>query len=356
MVLRLLHPLLPNSVVERTAKGLRRQRPVANRIRDTIWSIDDLLAHIRDAYPSNETLTRKELLHKTMILIMIFAASRPVEIARMETPSPGDVGQVEARLRAIAKQRGTERTSVIIHKVSIRALCPLEALKEWLRRRGDVASPHLFTLEVRAAVPAAHTRAVGRGPDGAAPIPNQRALPGQPGVTPFHISTTPRTTAKRTLYKDLTSTYVRTAFKAIMLAAGIPDRYAPYSIRHAVVTALYQRGASDEEVGAYGRWAPGSRVPRLFYFIHATDGSWIGEKLLAEQPSLKEETQHELEESEGAEGQEEQSEADSAGAGDPDGCAELLRSAVLHDSDDREGHGLDQHSHTPPSSRFSPTW
>jgi hypothetical protein len=109
-----------------------------------------------------------------------------------------------------------------------------------------------------------------------------------------------------------------------MLAAGIPSRYPPYSIRHAVVTALYQRGATDEEVASYGRWALGSRVPRLFYFIRTTDGAWIGEKLLSEQPSLREEvlTQQTLEESEDAETGDNQSTTDSSGASDIQGRAE----------------------------------
>jgi hypothetical protein len=290
MVLQLLHPMQANSPMGRMAKGMRREHPAAGRLRNTIWNIDDLLSHINTAYPRNEELTREELLHKTMLLIMIFAASRPIELARMETPKPSDLSADEAHVRAVQKQRGSERTSVVIHRVSITSLCPLEALREWLRKRGDNASSRLFTRESPESGPKRRTLASARDA--------------------VH-------------YKELTSTYVRSAFKKILLAAGIPDRYTPYSIRHAVVTALFQRGASDEEVGAYGRWAPGSRVPRLFYFIRATDGAWIGEKLLVEQPSLKNETslQEGTEESEAAEEGDEQPEADSSGSGEADGRA-----------------------------------
>jgi hypothetical protein len=324
MMMRLWHPDTEGNAMGRMAQGLRREFPVADRIKDTIWDIDVLLRHLQEAYPRNDLLTRTQLLHKTLLLFMVFAASRPVELARMESPDPRDVGVEEARLRAIPKQRGGERTSVIIHKVSIASLCPLEALKEWLQRRGDSTSPRLFTRETRT-------------------------------VAAAKRSTTPSPRTGR--YRELTTTNIRAAFKSLMLAAGIPERYKPYSIRHAVVTALFRRGASDEEVVAYGRWAPGSRVPRIFYFIHGTDGTWIGEKLLAEQPSLRDEAhlQQGLGEDESAEGGDEQSETDSSGASEADGCAERQRSAVLHESADREGHGHEQGSPLPGSS-ISPTW
>jgi hypothetical protein len=312
MLLQLFHTQgAANGMMERMGKGLRREFPRTDGVKDTIWDIDVLLNYIHATYPQNESLARKELLHKTMLLFMIFAASRPVELARMETPDPKDVGPDEARVRAIPKQRGNERTSVVIHRVSTATLCPLQALKEWLRRRGDQASPQLFTREVQRSARAARTS---RQED-ASPLPN--------------------------LYQALTSTYIRAEFKKMMLSAGIPGRYPPYSIRHAVVTALFARGASDEEVVAYGRWSRGSRVPRLFYFIHATDGAWIGEKLLAEQPALRSEahTRREPEESEDAEVESGGSEGDSSRGSDTEEGAERQQSAVLHDPQAREGHG-----------------
>jgi site-specific recombinase XerD len=313
MLLQLFHGT-GNDMMERMGKGLRREFPRTDGIKDTIWDIDVLLNYIQSTYPRNEDLTREELLHKTMILFMVFAASRPVELVRMETPDPRDVGSDEARVRAIPKQRGNERTSVIIHKVSTTSLCPLEALKEWLRRRGDI-SPLLFTGEFRSSSAAGHSMASACASRGHPPAGSRGCPPRQRGITSRQHVTPPVADEAPTNCRGLTTTYVRAAFKALMVAAGIPERYPPYSIRHATVTALFQRGASDEEVVAYGRWARGSRVPRLFYFIHATDGAWIGQKLLAEQPALRgEATLRELsEEGEETEAEDEQPSASSSG-------------------------------------------
>jgi integrase len=319
-ILQLLHPLAGNSAMDRMAKGLRHRFPVANRVRDAIWDIDVLLAHLQRAYPSNKALSREELLHKTMMLFMIFTASRPVELTRMETPDPKDVGADQALLRAIPKQRGGERTSVIVRRVSITSLCPLEALKEWLLRRHDDASPHLFTREVGRSAAVCHRKASACAPCGSSATKGQRGPQGRRGNTSSRHLTTPAAADTPTAFVDLTTNYIRAAFKSIMVAAGVPPHYTPYSIRHAVVTALFRRGASDEEVVAYGRWTPGSRVPRLFYFIHATDGTWIGEKLLEDQPSLQDEAtlQNALEESERAEVGDEQPETDSSETGESD--------------------------------------
>jgi hypothetical protein len=285
-VIQLIHPLSEASALHQYAKALRRKFPVANRVRDTIWDLDVLLGHLRVAYGDNTALSDHQLMVKTMMLIMIFAASRPVELARMEMPSAEDVGDTEARLRATPKQRGSERTSVIVHRVSLTSLCPLAALKEWLRRRRDV-SPLLFRLRLGERAAADHAPAQVRAEEGMTLVRSQGPPSGLPGNTSQRHVTPPSTTCSSSGYRDLTSRDVAAAFKAVMLAAGIPTRYSAYSIRHATVTALFARGASDEQVAAFGRWAPGSRVPRLFYYIRATDGTWIGKKLLEEQPALQ---------------------------------------------------------------------
>jgi hypothetical protein len=285
-IVQMIHPLGETSALHLLGKAIRRKYPVANRVRDTIWDLDVLLDHLRTAYPNNEALTPKVLMNKTMILIMVFAASRPAELARMEMPAAGDVGETEARLRATPKQRGSERTSVIVHKVSLTSLCPLAALKAWLRKQRDV-SPWLFTCELGGQAAADPSEAGCRAPGDAVPVGSRGAPRGLSGSTSLPAARPPDIACPPRGFRDLTTRDVSTAFKAIMAAAGIPPRYPAYSIRHATVTALFTRGASDEEVAAFGRWAPGSRVPRLFYFIRATDGTWIGKKLLEEQPALK---------------------------------------------------------------------
>jgi site-specific recombinase XerD len=250
-VLQMLHPLGDWCALAQFAKALRRRYPTVNRIRDTIWDLDVLLNYLQARYADNGQLSEEDLLVKAMLLLMVFAASRPVELARMELPAAEEVGESQALLRSIPKQRGTERTSVPVHRLSIDALCPLLTLKAWLLRRKDT-SQLLF-----------------------------RRRP------PACALENPTTAGPGPCYQDLTTGYIRGKFRAVMRAAGIPAHYPPYTIRHATVTALFSRGASDEEVAAFGRWAPGSKVPRLFYYIRATDGTWIGKKLISEQPALK---------------------------------------------------------------------
>jgi hypothetical protein len=268
-VLQLVHPLSDHSALARMGQALRREFPKQGGVRDTIWDLDVLLAHVQAAYKDNGALSRKQLMDKTMLLIMVFGMSRPAEIARMEMPQPGDIGREEACLRTIPKQRGTVRTPVVIRKASIAALCPLAALTAWLEVRQNDPSPCLFTE-------------------------GRRERAAAPGESPERARQTnafaPASTSTRAA--DLSTAYIRRAFRAIMDDAGIPQRYKPYTIRHATVTALFMRGASDEQVAAFGRWARDSRVPRLFYYIHATDGAWIGKTLLAEQPALETEFLH----------------------------------------------------------------
>jgi site-specific recombinase XerD len=39
--------------------------------------------------------------------------------------------------------------------------------------------------------------------------------------------------------------------RQLMTAAGIPKHYVAYSIRHALITALFEAGLDEKEVNAY---------------------------------------------------------------------------------------------------------
>jgi hypothetical protein len=312
--LQLIHPVGEFNALAQMAKALRRKFPSVPAVRDTIWDLDVLLVHLQANYADNAALSDEKLMHKAMLLIMIFGMSRPGEIARMGVPPPGDVGESEARLRVAPKQRGTELTPVILRKASIAALCPLAALTEWLRRR-PVAARLLFSKRVGGRLASDGVGALAPAHGGPAPAGGVATPPRTPGraqkAKPTEVAPPPAR------YADLQTRDVSAAFHIIMREAGIPDRYPAYSIRHAAVTALFMRGANDEEVAAFGRWARGSRVPRLFYFIHATDGTWMGERLLREQPALKDEfLRLRGTERSGAEAGDEPSETDSSPAGD----------------------------------------
>jgi hypothetical protein len=72
---------------------------------------------------------------------------------------------------------------------------------------------------------------------------------------------------------------IRKFLAKILKDAKIPDVYKPYSIRHAVITALFQAGFNEREVNAYTGHSNNSHTA-LNYYYHL-DRMWAG-KTLAE--------------------------------------------------------------------------
>jgi hypothetical protein len=125
-----------------------------------------------------------------------------------------------------------------------------------------------------------------------------------------------------------------------MAAAGIPPRYTPYCITHAVVSKLFSRTASLEQVTTFVRWARGSRVPLLFYNINTTDGEWIGARLIQEHPELGDANAlHSGGASDASEADDEQS-AETASTGDDEASTGADEHPSLPRLASREGHGL----------------
>jgi hypothetical protein len=63
---------------------------------------------------------------------------------------------------------------------------------------------------------------------------------------------------------------------------GIPDRFKPYSIRHALITDLYRRGLSESEVNAYTGHSHRSHTT-LNYYYHL-DKNWVGASIATSFP------------------------------------------------------------------------
>jgi hypothetical protein len=276
-ILELVNPHSEHNLVAQLARGMARLSPSAAKVRDSIFDIDVLLTHLADAYSDNDALSREDLRTKTMMLVMIFSACRPAELARMELPPSEDVRREEVRLRTITKQRGGALVSVVVRRISEPAICPVAAVQAWLQRRGDIALPYLL---VRCD---GEETAVDTKPDaGSHAADDMRAAPSR-NVSPMLLGgPVAECDASSSAFspprnpRTLTAREICAAFRTVMAAAGIPPRYTPYCIKHAVVTKLFSRGASLEQVNTFGRWARGSRVPLLFYNITSTDGQWIG--------------------------------------------------------------------------------
>jgi hypothetical protein len=65
--------------------------------------------------------------------------------------------------------------------------------------------------------------------------------------------------------------------KILMQDAGIPSHYTTYSIRHALITALFDRGLSEPEVNAYTGHSNNAHTALTHYFH--LDGRWVGDQL-----------------------------------------------------------------------------
>jgi site-specific recombinase XerD len=56
------------------------------------------------------------------------------------------------------------------------------------------------------------------------------------------------------------------ALKQLLADAGIPGTYLPYSIRHALITYLYELGFSEIQVNAYTGRSPNYHTTIRFYY------------------------------------------------------------------------------------------
>jgi hypothetical protein len=213
------------------SRSLGKGAPTATRRYDTIWDINCLLQWIRQDWPDNAVLCDVDLQTKAMLLIMIFSACRLAELARMERPSEEHTAEGVMALFTVTKQFQEEKRRIVIRKVSTPSLCPVSTTKAWMERSKGREREWLFYRQVD--------------------------------------------------QKWSTAT-ICTQFLRAMRAAGIPDHFTAYSVKHAVVTKLFKLGATEEQVNAYGGWAQGSRTARRWYDIATMEEEWLGARLVGE--------------------------------------------------------------------------
>jgi site-specific recombinase XerC len=76
------------------------------------------------------------------------------------------------------------------------------------------------------------------------------------------------------------------ALKALLAAAGIPNVYLPYSIRHALINELYAAGLDEKQVNAYTGHSHNYHTTLEFYYH--LDKQWVGNQLAAQANTLPE--------------------------------------------------------------------
>jgi site-specific recombinase XerD len=208
------------------SRAVRRKRPRKGRKYRTMWDITELLSFIASRYADNAVLSGADLLTKTLALTMIYSACRLAELARM-TVDPKQVNDTRLRVDTNLKTALDTRDFIMFYAVNDSRICPHAATREWLGRRSPRAA--LFTH--------------------------------------------PTTMA------PLTTTMIATMLRDLMTQAGISDEYGPYSIKHAVITYLFTRGAEEAQINEFGRWSINSRVASSYYKIATPRRHWLGYRL-----------------------------------------------------------------------------
>jgi integrase len=231
-----------NALLKVMGRAIRRRTPTPSRRYDTIWDINTLLEWIQRNWSDNDGLPLSDLLCKSMLIVMIFSACRLAELGRMERPSDPEVQEDTIILKTITKQRQDTKQQIIMRRITLAALCPVETVQAWLRRTSPQDHGRLFFL-----------------------VQDRIQTGSQPATG-----------------RELKSVDICSRFLRIMRSADIPSHYTAYSIKHAVVTRLFQLGATDEQIGAYGHWAPGSRTAQRWYNIATLDKDWLGTKLVGQ--------------------------------------------------------------------------
>ena len=72
--------------------------------------------------------------------------------------------------------------------------------------------------------------------------------------------------------------------RRLMTAAGIPDHYVAYSIRHALITALFDAGLSETDVNTYTGHSHNAHTAARFYYH--LNSRWVGATLLQKTASV----------------------------------------------------------------------
>jgi site-specific recombinase XerD len=211
-------------------RAVNRKHPKRARKYSTMWDVRMLINWIRDTYPVNTTLTAEDLLRKAIVLTMIFSASRITELSKITVRSE-DVHEDVIRLDTNIKTRLEEHRWIIFYPLKDKSVCPHAAIREWLLRR-SCSSPVLFT--------------------------------------------------DPTTQQPLSIAMISNILRNAMRRAGVGDMFAPYSIKHAVITFLFAQGVPEAQINEFGRWSVASRVAFQHYRIATGEQEWPGFKIAGE--------------------------------------------------------------------------
>jgi hypothetical protein len=195
----------------------------------TIWRLQILLDYMRSG-PPHDQLSWQRLMARAAALFMIFIPCRPVGAWRLRPSterwaSDGKSVEIQAKEKM---DHGKGTSALLLREGPVANLCPLRvylALREQAAKRG--------------------------------------------------LSDTLWGTEKGVPYKQASS--ISRLLKILLQEAGIPSNYTAYSIRHALITALFDMGLSEPQVNAYTGHSNNAHTALTHYFH--LDGRWVGEDL-----------------------------------------------------------------------------
>jgi hypothetical protein len=201
--------------------GVKRQAKYAQ-----MWDLEILLQHIRVGPPSS-ALSWTALLARAAAVFMIFIPCRPIGMLRMDTET--EIWSSDYKVLQVLSH---EKTNTVRGKISL-VLRVME--------NENLSPLHLYTLLKEGAQ--------NRGARG--------------GLWCSELGN---------LYKQ--SSGIARWLRKLMLEANIPPEYTAYSIRHALITALFDAGLTETQVNAYTGHSHNSHTAVNSYFH--MDKNWIG--------------------------------------------------------------------------------
>jgi hypothetical protein len=205
-------------------RSVNRKHPKPARKYSAMWDVSVLINWIRKTYPDNSALSVGDLLKKAVTLTMIFSESRITELSKI-TVQPDGVRQDVIRLDTSIKTRLEEHQWMVLYPLRDKSVCPYTTIREWLLRRG-CSSPVLFT--------------------------------------------------DPTTQQPLSTATISTILRTMMRQAGVGEMFAPYSIKHAVITFLFAHGVPETQINSFGRWSVSSLVAFERYNIPTGELEWPG--------------------------------------------------------------------------------
>jgi site-specific recombinase XerD len=166
------------------------------------WDISLLFKYFR-TQPPNSSLSDYDIMIKASVLILTFTACRPKEVVNIIADKiQYIVASKSLLIPTVVKSHRNVITNLQLQSLPDAQICPVSAVLEWLDRKKKFLNPQVFLFS-------------------------------QSG-TPLHYT------------QPLSS-----SIKMVLTAAGVPSFYKPYSIKHAVISALFHLGYSRTEVNLF---------------------------------------------------------------------------------------------------------